>query len=139
MAAQAGSGIIISIEDENNSPSLQVIAGLRTRSIAFNHETVDVTNANSTGLWRELLSSGGVRSATFSGDGVFTDDNGMNAIQDAFFQGEKRALTVFIPGLGTFSGDFVISSFEVSGEYNGEVTNSLTLESAGVIAFVTAA
>lgn len=138
MTAQAGSQIVVSFEDDSSSPVHRVVAGLRTRSMAFNHESVDVTNANSTGLWRELLSSGGVRSASVSGSGVFKDDSGVEAVRDAFFEGEQRNVTFFVPAFGTFRGLFQVTQFTVEGEFNGEVTYSLSFESAGAITFVAA-
>ena len=43
-----------------------------------------------------------------------------------------------IPDLGTYAGSFMIASLEFSGEYNGEVTYSITLESSGSITFSSA-
>jgi TP901-1 family phage major tail protein len=138
MAAQCGAGIIVSFKDDAGSPAYQVVAGLRSRSISLNAETVDVTSANSTGVWRELLDACGVRNASMSGDGVFTDDAGMEAVRDAFFENELRDAKIFVPAFGTFEGQFKVASLEFGGEYNGEVTASLGLESAGVITFTAA-
>lgn len=138
MAEQCAGGIVVSFKDDAGSPAYQVVAGLRSRSIAFNRETVDVTNANSTGVWRSLLDGCGVRSATISGDGVFADDAGAEAIRDAAFERETRDAKILIPGFGTFEGPFIVSQFNTGGEYNGAVTLSMTLESAGEITFASA-
>lgn len=135
MTAQCGQAIVMSFKDDAGSPVYVPVAGLRTRSISFNAESVDVTNADSTGAWRELLSACGVKSCSMKGDGVFTDDTGFEAVRDAFFEGTTRDAKILIPGLGTFEGKFKVTSLEFSGDYNKEVTASLSLDSAGVIAF----
>ena len=45
---------------------------------------------------------------------------------------------VIIPDLGTYQGKFHIASLEYGGEYNGEVTYSVTLESSGSVSFTAA-
>lgn len=135
MAAQCGKAIVVSVKDDAGSPAYQVVAGLRTRSISFNSETVDVTNADSTNSWRELLSSCGTISASMKGDGIFTDDAGFEALRDAVFDRTARDAKILVPGLGTFEGKWRFSSLEVAGEFNKEVTYSFGLESAGEITF----
>jgi TP901-1 family phage major tail protein len=138
MAAQSGQAIVVSFKDDAGSPAYQVVAGLRSRRIAFNAEMVDVTCAESTGMWREVLDAAGVRTASISGDGVFTDDAGMEAVRDAFFENELRDAKIFITGFGTFEGKFKVTALELGGEHNQQVTTSLTFESAGAITFVSA-
>lgn len=138
MAATCGSAIVVSFKDDAGTPAYQVVAGLRTRRIAMNSEAVDVTNADSAGVWRQLLDGCGVRSATMSGDGTFTDDAGVEAVRDAFFENELRDAKILVPGYGTFEGQFKVTSLEMSGEYNAAVMCSLTLESAGVVTFTAA-
>ena len=53
MPAQKGKDLLIKIGD--GEAGFTAVAGLRTRQIAFNAETVDVTHAESAGRWRELL------------------------------------------------------------------------------------
>jgi TP901-1 family phage major tail protein len=52
MTAQKGKDLLIKIAD---GASYTTVAGLRTRRLAFNAETVDVTHAESANRWRELL------------------------------------------------------------------------------------
>jgi TP901-1 family phage major tail protein len=135
MAAVCGSGVIVSFKDDAGSPAYQVVAGLKSRRIALNAETVDITNADSTGRWRELLDTCGVRSASISGDGVFVDDAGSEAVRDAFFENELRDAKILIPSWGTFEGKFKVSQMEISAEFNDAAMVSLTLESAGELTF----
>ena len=138
MSAQKGSELLIKIGDGASPESFTEAAGLRTKSLQLNAETVDVTNSDSTNKWRELLAGAGVKSMSVSGSGVFTD-----ATADATLQAEAVAQTilnyqVIVPGLGTFEGAFQLSQLQYAGEHNAEVTYEITLESAGAIAFTSA-
>jgi TP901-1 family phage major tail protein len=135
MAAQAGKSVVWSMKNDAGSPAYVVMAGLRTRSMKFDHETIDVTAAESTGLWRELLAGGGVRSATMSGDGVFKDSAAVEVARDAFFDGDIRDNKMLFPGFGTMEGPFQLTALEFGAEYNGAVTFSFTLESSGEVTF----
>ena len=42
---------------------------------------------------------------------------------------------VVVAGFGTYEGEFALTSLEISGEHNGEVQYSVTLESAGTVSF----
>ncbi|HEY6633165.1 MAG TPA: phage major tail protein, TP901-1 family, partial [Rhizobiaceae bacterium] len=64
MVAQKGKDLLLKIE---NAGSFVTVAGLRSKRIAFNSETVDITDADSAGRWRELLAGSGVQRAAVSG------------------------------------------------------------------------
>ncbi len=134
MAAQCGQAIVLSFK--NASSVYEVVAGLRTRSLSINKETIDVTNADSTNMWRELLDGAcGVLSMEMSGEGVFTDATVDETMRVALFAQAARDCKMLIPDFGEFEGSFQINSFELAGEYNGEVTRSVGLMSAGEITF----
>lgn len=65
MAAQKGKDLLLKLGD--GAGGFVTVAGMRSRQLAFNAETVDVTNADSAGRWRELLAGAGVRRAALSG------------------------------------------------------------------------
>ena len=119
--------------DQLRSP-LQV-AGLRTRQIAFNAETVDVTNADSAGRWRELLAGAGVRRAAISGAGVFRDQASDLRLRQLFFDGLIETFQVVVPAFGILEGPFQITALEYRGDHAGEVTFDMSLDSAGALAF----
>lgn len=133
MTAQCGAGCVVSFKD--GSAAYQVVAGLKTRHVTLNAESVDVTNADSTGRWRELLDGCGVRSASIAGDGIFVDDAGLEAVRGGFFANAVRDAKILIPGLGTFEGKWKVSQMEFAAEYNAPVTASMTFDSAGEITF----
>lgn len=121
--------------DATPTAAYATVAGVRTRSIAFNQEIVDVTNSSSTGNWRELLQGAGVRSAAFSGAGVLDTGASASELYDAFNKRELRDCRITVPGFGTFEGRFAITSLSFSGEHHQQVDFDISLESAGAITF----
>lgn len=132
MAAQRGKDVLI---QTMVSASMTTVAGMRTKTLAVNSETVDVSDSGSTGEWRELLANAGIKSVSITGAGVFKDSAGESVLVGLALSGNIQAFNFVYPGLGTFSGDFQCSQAELSGEYNGEAAFSFTFESAGVVAF----
>lgn len=134
MAAQKGKDLLLKV-DSDGLGTFETVAGLRSRSIAFNAETVDVTHQESAGQWRELLSGAGAKSARVAGSGIFKDAASDATIREVFFHGLIRAWQVVIPDFGMVEGPFQITSFELSGRHDGEVSFDLTLDSAGELSF----
>lgn len=137
MAAQKGKAILIKV-DMTGAGSFSSVGGLRSKSITINKETVDVTDSDSAGQWRELLSGAGVKSISISGGGVFKDSASEGKIREYFFSDTMAGFQLIVPDFGTFEGPFDIPTLEYSGEYNGEAQYSITLESAGEITFTAA-
>jgi TP901-1 family phage major tail protein len=135
MAAQKGKDLLIKID---NGVGYTTVAGLRTRRLAFNAETVDITHAESANRWRELLDGAGVKRASVAGRGLFMDAASDDLVRAAFFDGAVKQCQVVIPDFGTVEGAFQIVSLEFAGEHNGEVTFDLSLESAGELTFAAA-
>lgn len=134
MAAQKGRDLLLKLDD--GAGGFVTVAGLRTRRLAFNAETVDVTNADSVGQWRELLAGAGLRRASVSGAGVFKDQASDIRLRGVFFDGSAPVMQVVIPAFGTLSGSFQVTSLEYRGDHAGEVTFDAALESAGPLTFV---
>ena len=133
MGAQKGKDLLVKIDD--GAGGFTTIAGLRTRQLAFNAETVDVTNAESAGRWRELLAGAGVRRAAISGAGVFKDDASDARLRQVFFDGDIRTYQVIVPDFGRIEGPFQVTSLEYRGDHAGEVTFDMAFESAGALTF----
>jgi TP901-1 family phage major tail protein len=134
MAAQKGKDLLLRV-DSTGTGSFSTVAGLRSRSISFNAETVDITHADSAGEWRELLAGAGVKSARIAGTGIFKDAASDATIRAYVFDGTIRDWQIVIPDFGTVEGLFQIGSFELSGRHDGEVAFEMTLESAGELTF----
>jgi len=135
MTAQKGKDLLVKIAD---GAGFTTVAGLRTRRLAFNAETVDVTHAESVNRWRELLDGAGVKRASVAGRGLFKDASTDALMRQTFFAGAIVRYQVIIPAFGTVEGPFQITSLEFAGEHNGEVIFDLALESAGELTFTAA-
>lgn len=133
MTAQKGRDLLLKIDPDGNG--YQTVAGLRARQISLNAGTVDITDSQSAGQWRELLSGAGIRRASISGSGIFKDAASDTLVRTAFFNGNNPDWQVIVPDFGTVSGKFQIVSLEYAGRHDGEVTFELALESAGEITF----
>jgi TP901-1 family phage major tail protein len=132
MAAQKGGALLLKIN--TTGTTYVTVGGLRSTSISLNDEAVDVTNKDSAGV-RNLLADGGVHSMSISGSGVFTDAATETTLKDAMNAATFKNFQVIIPDFGTYTGAFMVATLEYSGEYNGEVTYSVTLESSGTTTF----
>ncbi len=137
MAAQSGKDMLLKL-DQTGSGSFVTVAGLRTRSLAFNAAAIDVTDAESAGRWRELLAGGGIKRAAVAGSGIFKDQASDAAIRSLFFAGTIRDWQLVLPDFGIVEGPFQIVALEFAADHAGEVTFELALESAGELAFVAA-
>ncbi|MGE3144753.1 MAG: phage major tail protein, TP901-1 family [Pseudorhodoplanes sp.] len=132
MTAQKGKDLLVKMHD---GTQFVTVAGLRSRRLAFNAETVDITHAESAGRWRELLEGAGVKRASVAGRGLFKDAATDAAMRETFFEGTIRDYQIVIPDFGTVEGAFQVTNLEFAGEHNGEVTFELALESAGALTF----
>lgn len=135
MPAQRGKDLLLKIGDEQSPENFVVIGGVRTRTLSLNAQSVDITHSQSIGGWRELLAGAGVRQASISGSGVFINDASADTVRLAFFSGEIRNWEVTIPGFGQITGPFQISNLDYAGDFDGEASMSMALESAGAINF----
>jgi TP901-1 family phage major tail protein len=136
MVAQKGKDLLLKID---NGGSFVTVAGLRSKRIAFNSETVDITDQDSAGRWRELLAGACVQRAAVSGSGIFKDAQSDALMRQRFFAGEISDWQLAVPDFGTVEGPFQITALEYTGSHDGEVTFEMALESAGPVSFAVAA
>lgn len=137
MVAQKGKDLLLKLNSTGLGGFITV-AGLRSKRIAFNSETVNVTNSDSVGRWRELLAGSGVQRASISGSGIFKDAQSDAQIRSRFFAGEISNWQLSVPDFGVVQGAFQITSLEYTGTHDGEVTFEMALESAGPVGFTVA-
>lgn len=137
MAAQKGKLVLIKIGDGGSgSESFTTIAGLRTNSMSLNKELVDITTKDDSN-YRQGLAGGGLKTVSVSGSGVFKDAAVDETIRAQFDNDATFAnFSLIVPNFGSFIGPFEITQLDYAGEFNGEATYSMTLESAGDISFV---
>ena len=138
MSASPGKSLLLRV---NTSGSTFVTAGgLRTKQVKRAVSKVDVTTADSTGRWQELLPSAAMQSLSFSaGDFVWLNDTAYTAFRTAFESGLMLICQIVYPGSGYYQGNFVITQLDESAPFDKEITSSLTLESSQAPVWVTGA
>ena len=137
MAAQRGKDLLLKV-DTTDTGSFTTVAGLRTRSLAFNASTVDITHTESVNEWRELLAGAGVKTAKLAGAGIFKDAATDETVRSYFFGGTIHNWQVVIPDFGTVEGAFQITALEYAGGHDNELTFDIALELAGALTFTAA-
>lgn len=134
MTAQKGKDLLLKL-DSDGSGTYLTVAGLRTKTFTINAETVDITTSESSGRWRELLDSAGTQQARLTGKGIFKNAASDATLRQFAFQSIIRSWQIVIPGFGTVTGPFQISTLEFSGQHHGEMAFDITMESAGELIF----
>lgn len=132
MGVQKGKDLLVKVHD---GTGYATVAGLRARRLSFNAATVDVTDAESAGRWRELLGGAGVQRASISGSGLFKDAASDELVRAAFFSSSILNWQVVVPDFGTVAGPFQVTALDYSGSHDGELTFEMALESAGELSF----
>ncbi|WP_439547267.1 phage major tail protein, TP901-1 family [Sandarakinorhabdus sp.] len=132
MAMEKGAAFLLKVGNGAVPPAFTTVAGLRTTQLTLATESVVVTNQGSGG-WRELLSGAGVRSVSLSGSGVFTGSAAEARVKASALAGVIDDYQVQFESGETISGRFQIGRLDYAGDFNGERTYSLALESSGPV------
>ena len=140
----AGKGSSFLLKD-NSTGTPATIGGLRSTSMTINGEAVDITTKDSNDIIssgndkaRDLLQGGGVRSMSLTASGVFTDSSTENILRGFAFDGAIQNYDLVFSDGSKISGAFLVTSYERAGEFNGEETYSVTLESSNTITYTNA-
>ena len=132
MAVEKGSAFLLKVGDGQASPVYATVAGMRTTQLSINGETVVVTSKASGG-WRELLSGAGVRSVSVAGAGVFTGSAAETRLKANALAGLLDDYELSFESGERLRGRFLVSRLDYSGDYNGERSYTLALESSGQV------
>ena len=127
MTVARGRDLLLKVEDDGHYVT---VAGLRTKSIRLNAQTVDVTDMDSQG-WTELLPEAGIRSITVTGSGVLRDAPSAARVRSAFFAQTQLNAQMILPGFGTITSAVLVTGLTYGGTFKGEATFDITLASAG--------
>jgi TP901-1 family phage major tail protein len=133
MPAQMGRDMLLKCFNGTNA--YVTIGGLRSRNLALNASSVDVTHAESAGRWRELLAGAGLRRLSLSGSGIFVDDAASALVRTLFFESAVRAWQIVIPHFGTIQAPFFIASLDYRAEHDSAMMFDMAMESAGEPSF----
>ena len=129
---EKGSAFLLKIGDGAQVPAFATVAGLRTTQLSINGEAVVVTNKDSGG-WRQLLGGAGVRSVSVSGAGVFTGSAAETRIKAHALAGTIDDYRLSFEGGDSLTGKFLVTRLDYAGDFNGERSYTLSLESSGAV------
>jgi len=132
MSAERGSAFLLKVGNGATPVVWQTVAGLRTTQLSINGELVAITSKDSGG-WRELLSGAGVRSVSVSGAGIFTGSAAEVRVKGNALSGAIDAYRLSFESGETLSGQFLVTRLDYAGDYNGERSYTLSLESSGPV------
>ena len=133
MGAELGSAFLLKVGNGATPPVFTTVAGLRTTQLTVNADTVVITNKGSGG-WRELLSGAGVRSVSLSGAGVFTGSAAEARIKASALSGVLDSYEVSFESGERLTGRFLVTRLDYAGDFNGERSYTVALESSGAVA-----
>jgi TP901-1 family phage major tail protein len=132
MSIESGAAFLLKIGDGGTPEAFQTVAGLRTTQMTLATEPVVVTNKGSGG-WRQLLPAGGVRSVSISGAGVFTGSTAELRLKSLVMNGAVDRFEVSFESGERLRGAFQVTRLDYSGDFNGERSFALSLESSGPV------
>lgn len=132
MAAEKGSAFLLKVGDGGSPVTYATVAGLRTTQLSVTSDTVVITHKGSDG-WRELLSGAGVKQISISGAGVFTGSAAEARVRASALAGTLDDYEVRFEGGDGLRGRFQVTRLDYAGDFNGERTYTLTLESSGAV------
>ena len=132
MTAQSGAAFLLKIGDGAATASYETVAGLRTTQMSINGDTIVVTHKESGG-WRELLSGAGTRSVSVSASGIFLGSDAENRVRSHALSGTLDQYELSFEDGAKMRGAFLVQRLDYSGDFNGERTYSVQLESSGQV------
>src|SRR5690349_7171196 len=132
MVAEKGSAVLLKVGDGAAPPAYATVAGLGTTQLSVNGEVVNVTTKDSGG-WRELLSGAGVRSVSVAGSGIFTGSAAEGRLKSNALSGLIDDYELSFESGERMRGRFLVTRLDYAGDYNGERTYTLALESSGEV------
>lgn len=132
MAIEKGSAFLLKVGNGGSPPVYQTVAGLRTTQLSVNGDPVNVTSKDSGG-WRELLSGAGVRSVSASGAGIFTGSAAEVRIKNNALAGTIDDYELAFESGEKLRGRFLVTRLDYAGDYNGERSYTMSLESSGPV------
>lgn len=132
MPAEKGSAFLLKVGDGANVPAYTTVAGLRTTQLSINGDPVVVTNKGSGG-WRDLLSGAGIRSVSVSAAGVFTGSTAETRVRNNALSGRIDDYQMSFESGDRIEGRFLITRLDYAGDFNGERSYTMALESSGPV------
>ncbi|BDI59635.1 phage major tail protein, TP901-1 family [Qipengyuania nanhaisediminis] len=132
MPAQNGSAFLLKIGDGASPVTYETVAGLRTTQLSINGDAVAITHKQSGG-WRDLLSGADTRSVSVSAAGIFLGSQSESAVRAHALAGTIDDYELSFEDGERLRGRFLVQRLDYSGDFNGERSYTLQLESSGPV------
>lgn len=116
-----------------------LVGGVRTRGLSIANTSVDITSDDDSGI-RTLLAEAGENQVDITVSGILEsstlmEDAQSGAVTSTMLLQFPIALDNNLVTGPSISGTFMMTSFSISGEYNGAPTFDATFNSSGAVTF----
>lgn len=116
----------------------QPLCGLRSKTLTINNAEVDVTTADcenpASALWTEVLS--GIKRVSVAGSGLSRGGAAEERVRElSMAVNAIEQFQIVVPNFGTFTGSFLLGTFELGGEQEAGLAFNIALASSGAVTF----
>lgn len=137
---QIGRLLLIKIGDGNITPGPETfknLCGLQTTSFNMSANEVDTTvrDCQNPAATPQKTAEPGIKNRTFTGNGKYIAGADSLTFVQHVIDATKFNAQVSVPGMGTFTGPWFVSDYELSGEDEGNMDFSATFVAAGPLTF----
>lgn len=102
----------------------------RSKTLTIGSESIDITQ-DCDGAFRKLMDEPASRFLDIAVEGLLTQDDWLLQALDTSSNVFLNEYTLVIPGIGSITGDFFISNFELGAPHDNATTFSATVQSSG--------
>ncbi len=122
------------------SPAYANLCGLLARSFKIANEVIDVTVPDCTTPTGKLVYDAvyGSQQITISASGKYVDNANTETFLNNIVNNTSMLARVTVPNYGTFTGNILVSDYEVSGEMAGNMDFSCEITFIGTVTYVVA-
>jgi predicted secreted protein len=137
MSQQLGRLLLIKIATAQGPRVVENMCGFRARTFNLSANEVDRTipNCDNPGGPVQRRVRPGIAQRTFSGSGLFVSGSVSGLVIEHVNANTVLDADVIVPGVGTYSGDWMISNFELSGDVEDDLAFSATFAAADELTF----
>lgn len=137
MSKQLGRLLLVKVVTGTGPRTTANLCGFRARSFNLSANEVDTTIPDCDNPGGPVQKTGrpGVTQRTFSGSGLFVSGAVAAIVLGHVRAGTTLEADVVVPGDGTYSGMWMISNFEYSGDMEGDLEFSATFSAAAALSF----
>ncbi len=102
----------------------------RSKTLTIGSESIDITQ-DCDGAFRKLMDEPASRFLDIAVEGLLTQDDWLLQALDTASNVFLKEYTLVIPEIGSITGDFFISNFELGAPHDDATTFSATVQSSG--------